>query len=332
MMTESRPRERRPTWAGPPDQEDGVSSYHVPVLVQEVLDFLRPAGTGVILDGTVGGGGHTRAILDACPACRVVAFDRDPEALEEARAALRDVSSRVELHLGEYGTAVEVARLDDGSLQGALLDLGVSSRQLDDPERGFAFRHGLSLDMRMAGPAGDASSAADILNEAPEGELYRIFREYGEVPQARSLAREIARRRSRRSFDTSDDLVAALTSVLGRPAGAQEKARAFMALRIEVNRELDQLALGLPRIRDALAPGGTFVVLSYHSLEDRLVKNSFREWSQACVCPPGLPLCTCRGVPLGTVLTRKPVRPNPAEAGVNPRARSARLRAWRKAA
>jgi 16S rRNA (cytosine1402-N4)-methyltransferase len=174
--------------------------------------------------------------------------------------------------------------------------------------------------------------AAGFLAEASEEELTRVFRELGEEPRARRLAREVVKRRATEPLASSDDLVAALSVSLGRSPTAQDKARIFQAVRIAVNGELESLERGLPALRDALREGGVLVVIAYHSLEDRLVKNAFREWSAACVCPPEVPMCTCRGRPLGETLTRKPVRPGDDELARNPRARSARLRAWRRAA
>jgi 16S rRNA (cytosine1402-N4)-methyltransferase len=299
-------------------------------MVAEVLDALAPEGGALILDGTVGGGGHTRAILRACSRCRVVAVDRDPEALEAARLALAPLRDRVRFLHAPFHEAVDDPEVRDRGLDGALLDLGVSSHQLDEPGRGFAFRRGIELDMRM--DPGQEADAARFLAEASQEELARVLREWGEEPRARRLAREIVKRRATAPLRTSDDLVAALTVTLGRPPSAQDKARVFQAVRIAVNEEIGSLERGLPALRDALNGGAVMVVIAYHSLEDRLVKHSFREWSRSCVCPPEMPACACRGRALGETLTRRPVVPSEAEISRNPRARSARLRAWRKAA
>jgi 16S rRNA (cytosine1402-N4)-methyltransferase len=307
-----------------------MSAYHEPVMADEVLAFLEPAGEALILDGTLGGGGHTRLILDACAGCRVVAVDRDPEALAEAEQALRAVRSRVRFLHARFDDACDDPEVRDRGLAGALLDLGVSSHQLDEEARGFAFRRGVALDMRM-----DTTQDVDairFLAVADEGELTRVFRDLGEEPRARRLAREIVKRRATEVMSTSDQLVAALSVALGKSPTAQDKARIFQAVRIAVNGEMEALERGLPALRDALNEGGVLVVIAYHSLEDRMVKNAFREWSAACVCPPELPVCVCRGRPLGETLTRKPLRPTDEEVERNPRARSARLRAWRRAA
>ncbi len=306
-----------------------MSEWHEPVMGTEVLELLEPSGDGLYLDGTVGGGGHTRLILEACDGCRVVAVDRDPEALEEARRALADLRGRVRFVNVRFDRATDDPEVRDRGLDGALLDLGVSSHQLDADGRGFTFRRGAPLDMRMSSEGRDARA---LLADASEEELARIFREYGEERRARRLAREVVKRRATEPLRTSDDLVAALSVALGRPPSAKEKARIFQALRIAVNDEMEALEAGLPAIRDVMKAGGVLVVIAYHSLEDRAVKNAFREWSRACVCPPELPVCTCRGEPLGETLTRKVMRPSEDEVRRNPRARSARLRAWRRAA
>jgi len=306
-----------------------VSSYHDPVMGDEVLAFLAPKDDGFYLDGTVGGGGHARMILEACDGCRIVAVDRDPEALEAARSALADVRGRVRFLKARFDAAPLDPEIRDRGVDGALLDLGVSSHQLDDDARGFTFRRGVSLDMRMGDEGRDARA---LLAEAEEQELVRIFREYGEERRARRLAAEVVKRRVTEPLRTSDDLVAALTVALGRPPSTKDKARIFQALRIAVNDELETLSAGLPVIRDVLNAGGVMVVIAYHSLEDRVVKNAFREWSRACICPPELPACVCRGEALGETLTRKVYRPSDEEVERNPRARSARLRAWRRAA
>lgn len=306
-----------------------MRGYHEPVLADVVLEFLAPAG-GLFFDGTVGGGGHTRRILNACPACRVVAVDRDPTALDAARRELEDFAPRVRFLHCRFDEAALDGEVQEVGLEGALLDLGVSSHQLDEDERGFAFRRGVALDMRMD-PESEMD-AARLLTEASEGRLTEVFRDLGEEPRARRLAREIVKRRATQPLRNSDDLVAALAVTLDRAPSAREKARIFQAVRIAVNGELEALERALPALRDVMKDGGVLVVIAYHSLEDRMVKNAFREWSRACVCPPELPVCVCRGHPLGETLTRHPVRPDDEEVARNPRARSARLRAWRRAA
>jgi 16S rRNA (cytosine1402-N4)-methyltransferase len=293
-----------------------MHAYHEPVLGAEVLDLLEPQGAGLYLDGTVGGGGHTRLILERCPKCRVLAVDRDGDAIEHARNSLAEFGDR--------------ALSEDESLDGALLDLGVSSHQIDVEARGFTFARGVALDMRMNAAGGP--DARSFLAEASEERLAQVFRDFGEEPKARRLAREVVKRRATSPLESSDDLVAALAVTLGRAPTMRDKARIFQAVRIAVNEELESLERGLPAIREVMRDGAVMVVISYHSLEDRLVKNAFREWSLACVCPPEVMRCVCRGRPLGETLTKKPVRPSEEEMRANPRARSARLRAWRRAA
>ncbi len=311
------------------ERTESPAGFHDPVLAREVVELMAPTGTGLYLDGTVGGGGHTAFLMDECSSCRIIAVDRDPDALEAARATLAQYGSRVRFIRARFDEALRSADLAE-PLAGVLLDLGVSSHQLDSDGRGFAFRSGVALDMRMNAAQTDLPNAAQILNSEPEQTLARIFHEYGEQPHSRRLARAVVERRSATPFRTSDDLVAVLYRTLGRAPKANEKARVFQALRIAVNEELASLERGLTEFREAMAPNARIVVISYHSLEDRLVKNAFREWSRSCVCPPEMPVCTCRGAPLGSVLTRKAVRPSDVEVRRNPRARSARLRAWSK--
>jgi 16S rRNA (cytosine1402-N4)-methyltransferase len=307
-----------------------ASPYHAPVLVEEVLSYLEPERGGLYLDGTLGGGGHTEAILVRAGAARVIGVDRDPEALAEAGGRLERFGGRARLVQGNFAEAVEAAEVVEGSLAGVLLDLGISSHQIDADARGFTFREGAPLDMRMAGSSEGESSAAELLNELEEEELADIFRQFGEERRARHLARIVGEMRARAPFERSEQLVEAVERAIPR-ATVQDRARIFQALRIAVNREIEALETALPEFREALEPGGVLVVLSYHSLEDRVVKDAFREWSRACVCPPHLPVCRCRGRPLGELLTRKSVTATEAEVAANPRARSARLRAWRKA-
>ena len=309
---------------------ESPAGFHDPALVQEVVEFMAPSGDGIYLDGTVGGGGHTAALLEECSSCRIIAVDRDPDALKAAKATLAPHGTRVRFIQCRFDEVLRSANLSE-PLAGVLLDLGVSSHQLDSDTRGFAFRAGVELDMRMDATRADTPSAAQVLNSEGEEALARIFQEYGEEPRSRRLARAVVERRASTPFRTSDDLVAVLYRTLGRAPRAKEKARIFQALRITVNEELASLERGLMEIRGAMAPNARIVVISYHSLEDRLVKNAFRDWSRSCVCPPGMPVCTCRGEALGSVLTRKAVRPSDLEVRRNPRARSARLRAWRKA-
>jgi len=304
------------------------SAYHAPVLAAETLEFLGSATR--VLDCTLGGGGHSRALLEA-GVQMVVGVDRDPEALAASAEHLEPFAGagRFSAIQSNYADIVSDRALSGMTFDGVLLDLGISSHQVDAEPRGFTFRIGAPLDMRM-GPDADRS-AADLLNDESEKSLAAMFRDYGDEPRAARLAREIVRRRATQAFATSDDLVKAIRAVLGPKSGAADFARLFQAVRIAVNDELPGLTRALPALRDRLDPGGTMVVIAYHSGEDRIVKNAFREWSAACICPPKQPVCTCRGRPLGTTLTRRAVTASEEETAANPRARSARLRAWRSA-
>jgi 16S rRNA (cytosine1402-N4)-methyltransferase len=296
-------------------------------MVREVLTYLQPERGGVYMDGTLGGGGHTEAILEHSDLARVIGVDQDPEALAVATNRLKKYGERVQIIRANFADAAESG---EEALAGALLDLGISSHHIDALERGFSFKEGAPLDMRMDNKTG--RSAADLLNHLSEEDLADIFYQYGEERRSRRLARDIVRHRKTKPFETSDDLVAAMYRSLGPRQEVQDKARIFQALRIAVNEELDVLDRVLPALRDRLAPEGVLVILSYHSLEDRRVKEAFREWSRDCVCPPEVLLCQCRGEALGKSLTKKPVLPSDEELQANPRARSAKLRAWRKAA
>ncbi len=304
-----------------------VNDFHQPAMLDEAVRYLAPQRGGVFLDGTLGGAGHAEAILRAGSEARLLATDRDEQSLERARERLATYGDRFSCVCGDFADAKELFGLGEGALAGVLLDLGVSSHQIDTRERGFSFRPGVPLDMRMSGRG---MTAADLLETASVDELTEIFRTYGEERRARRLAAEIVVNRKRSGLRTSDDLVRVVEDVWGRPPAASDLARIFQALRIAVNRELKSLERALPGLRDLLAPGGRFVVISYHSLEDRLVKRAFREWSRECVCPPELPVCQCRGRPLGRELTRGPDRPTAEEVERNPRSRSARLRTWER--
>lgn len=301
------------------------SAYHAPVLAAEVLSML--AGARRVLDGTLGGGGHALALLER--GADVTAIDRDPRALDAAGVRLAPFASagRFRAYEGNYAYPERIVQLDGVRFDGILLDLGVSSRQLDDAARGFSFRAGAPLDMRMGPDA--LTDAKALLGESDERELIRIFKEYGDEPRAGRLAREIVRRRATRAFETSDDLVNAIRGALGAKSDAGDFARLFQAVRIAVNGELSDLERALPALRDRLEPGGVMAVIAYHSGEDRIVKNAMRDWSTACVCPPRQPFCTCGGKAAGRLISRKAIVATPEETARNPRSRSARLRGYR---
>jgi 16S rRNA (cytosine1402-N4)-methyltransferase len=298
---------------------EGTTSYHVPVLLDAVLRAAR--GAHRVVDATLGDGGHTAALLSG--GAEVLGIDRDPEAIARSRRRLGE--DRIHYLQAAYASAEALEAISQFRPDFILLDLGVSSRQLDETDRGFTFRPGAPLDMKM-GDGGQ--TAADLLNEAAPEELEAIFRDYADERRARRLAGEIARRRQRQPFAISDDLVNAIRAVLGPKAGPSEFARIFQAVRIAVNDELTQLERALPAFRDALKPGGRLSIITYHSGEDRLVKHTFREWASRCICPPGVPMCTCRGRALGHIEPRRPVLPDEQELETNPRARSAKLRSF----
>ena len=305
------------------------TEYHAPVLAAEVVALLR--GAALVLDGTLGGGGHAAALLDSGVE-RVIGMDRDPDALASANVRLTDAAARGRFaaYQGNHAAIDAIPAIADLRFDGILLDLGISSHQIDDASRGFSFREGAPLDMRMGGRGDDSPSAAELLDGATDRELEQIFREYGDEPRAGRLAREIVRRRGTRPFTTSDDLVGAIRGALGPRTGPSDFARLFQAVRIAVNDELAGLAASLPSLRDRLRPGGTLAVIAYHSGEDRLVKHAFREWSTDCICPPRLPVCACGGDhALGETVTRRAIVASADEVARNPRARSAKLRAWR---
>ncbi len=303
------------------------SSYHAPVMVEEVVALFE--GAKEVLDCTLGGGGHTEALLAS--GSSVVALDRDEAAIEEARKRLAsyETSGRFRALQGNFGEIDRLSELSGRSFDGILADLGVSSHQIDADDRGFSFRPGVLLDMRMDRRA--TGTAADLLNTLDEAELSQIFHDYGDEPRAGRLAREIVRRRARKSMRVSDDLVDAIRGAYGARKGPADFARLFQAMRIAVNDELTTLERALPLLRDRLEPRGVLVVISYHSGEDRLVKHTMREWSLDCICPPRQLTCTCRGKALGELVNKRAIKASDAEATINPRSRSARLRAWRKA-
>jgi 16S rRNA (cytosine1402-N4)-methyltransferase len=308
------------------------SDYHRPVLLEESLALLALRPGSRVVDGTVGGGGHAEAILRATgPNGRLIGFDVDQDALAVAADRLAPFGDRVHLERASFRELGRVlAELDFGRVDAILLDLGVSSRQLDAPERGFRFAEGsadvTALDMRM--DARSERTAARLLMEATPEELERWFREYGELPGARRLAETIVETRRTAPLRTVRDLLQVVERA--RVGGGRKHHPAtlvFQALRISVNDELGALEEGLGAAIEALAPGGRLVVIAYHSLEDRIVKQRLRSEARGCVCPPRQPVCTCGRTPRLRLLGRRAVRPRDEETRENPRARSARLRA-----
>ncbi|WP_442900196.1 16S rRNA (cytosine(1402)-N(4))-methyltransferase RsmH [Geoalkalibacter sp.] len=310
-----------------------MAEGHVPVMPKEVLEYLQPSGGGIFLDGTLGGAGHARLILEAAaPAGRLIGLDRDPAALGRARKLLADQGARVVLFHRNFAEMAQVAaELGIAGVDGILLDLGVSSYQLDEAERGFSFRSDAPLDMRMDPSVG--STAAEILESAEERELERIFRDFGEERFARRIARRVVEIRRTQPLRTTSELAELVRETVpgGKVPGRIHPAtRVFQALRIFVNDELRHVEEGLRQAVDLLLPGGRLVVISFHSLEDRIVKHYFREEARGCICPPRVPRCVCGHLPRVELLTRRGVRPAAEEVEANSRSRSAVLRAVRR--
>ena len=303
---------------------------HKSVMPTEVLDLLDPKPGGVYLDGTLGGAGHARLILEeSAPDGVLIGLDRDPEALTAAQGVLASYQERVVLRQENYVAAPKVlAELGIAGLDGMLLDLGVSSRQLDTAERGFSFREDGPLDMRMGPDA--PSTAAEVLGSYDEYELKRIFRDYGEERWAGRIARRIVATRLEAPLETTRQLAELVRDSVpkGRvPSRIHPATRVFQALRIYINDELGSLQTMLANMIDLLNPGGRFVVISFHSLEDRLVKRAFRQEAKGCQCPPRAPICICGRLPRAEMLTRKGLKATAEEVANNPRARSAIVRA-----
>ena len=297
-----------------------TSFRHEPVLATEVIDFLRPAPGRTIIDGTLGGGGHSGLLLKG--GARVIAFDRDPAALAHSRGELAHFGVDFTALEGNFSTApTELAARGITSIDGVLLDLGVSSHQLDTAERGFSFQREGPLDMRM-GRSG--LTAADLVNTLPAAELARIFREYGDEPRAIQFAARIVRAREKKLLETTAELAELIAA--GRQGPRHPATRVFQALRIAVNDEIGSLERALPAFASLLSPGGRMAVITFHSLEDRIVKHFFRRHSVAEIDDPTWPAPKPNPERLFDLLTPRSVTASPVELASNPRSRSARLR------
>ena len=300
---------------------------HQPVLYHEIILALQPKNKGLYVDGTLGAGGHARGILEACaPDGRLLGLDVDPQALALARKTLAPYGERARLMQASYDSLTETLRtIGWEKLDGILLDLGLSSMQLDTPERGFSFQHDAPLDMRFD-PA-SPTTAADLVNTLPGDELADLIYVYGEERASRRIARAIVRARP---LQTTGQLAAVIESVLPRRGRIHPATQTFQALRIAVNQELDRVETFLPQAVAALKSGGRLAIISFHSLEDRIVKEYFRRESRDCICPPRQPICTCGHTATLKEISRKPITPGEAEIAANPRARSAKLRVVEK--
>ncbi len=302
-----------------------MQNFHQPVLLNEVLEFLGNS-KGFFLDGTIGGGGHSKVLLEKNETIEIIGIDKDPRALEEAKQILEPWKEKVRFFHGDFKDfEVYIGELGITGFGGVLLDLGVSSYQLNRPERGFSYHQDGPLDMRMDPTSG--KTAADLLNGFPVHDLSRIFKEYGEERWAKKIAGKIEKRRKEKRIETTRELAEIITQTVPHDRGGHPARRVFQALRIAVNDELKGLGKTIEKMVDFLNPQGRMGIITFQSLEDRLVKNVFRKLSQ-CNCPKNLP-CVCTG-PQIKILTKKPVEPSEEEVEQNRRARSSKLRVIEK--
>jgi len=302
---------------------------HKPVLLNEVIQHLGCTPGKLFVDGTVGGGGHARAILEkTAPDGRLIGIDWDESALARARFNLKSYSQRLVLVRDNFARMGSIlAQLQIQAVDGILLDLGLSSFQVDEAARGFSFSQPGPLDMRM--DTRRKTTAADLINTFREEELAELIREFGEERWSRRIARKIIRARAEETIDTTERLAAEVVAAIPRDKRSRQRhpaTRTFQALRLAVNQEIDNLRIFLQNALGWLQPGARLAVISFHSLEDRLVKQTFTNWALPCRCPTQLPLCRCEGVPLARLVFKKPLVPTPEEIAANPRARSGRLR------
>lgn len=305
--------------------QDPKRKYHQPVMTREIVELFESIDGGVLVDATYGGGGHSRSLLSSYPALEIIGIDRDRAAIE------RPVPDRVRLHqraFSEMGELLEELGVE--AVDGVLFDLGVSGHQLDTAARGFSYREAGPLDMRM-GPD-SPHSADEIVNEWPEKRLAKIISWYGEERFATRIARAIVAARPVSDTARLADIVRTAIPAATRRTGGHPARRTFQAIRIAANEELEEVGSAIEIALDRLTEGGRCVVISYHSLEDRIVKRAFAERAQGCICPPEFPVCRCGITPSLRLINRKPLRPSDEEVAANPRARSAKVRAAEKVA
>jgi 16S rRNA (cytosine1402-N4)-methyltransferase len=302
---------------------------HIPVLAGELINALDPAPGAVVVDCTFGAGGHARLVADRIgPTGELVCIDRDPHAEEHFASLAAEARCATRFIHGDYADVLPELIAEGLAADLVYLDLGISSMQVDARERGFSYSYDAPLDMRMDPSAG--IDARTVVNEWPEARLAQVIRQYGEERYARAIAREIARRRRKAPLETTTDLVDAIKRAVPTPAqfaGGHPARRTFQAIRIAVNEELDSLERALPAGWELLRPGGRMAAISFHSLEDRMVKRFFADRARGCICPPDLPVCACGREPEAELITRRAVRPSEGEVAHNPRAGSGRLRA-----
>ena len=301
---------------------------HKSVLLDETIEGLKIKPDGIYLDGTLGGGGHSSEICRRLSGGRLIGIDQDAEAIAAATERLEPFREKVTLVRDNYCNAPAVVKsLGLEGVDGIVLDLGVSSYQLDNVERGFSYRYDTALDMRM--DTRQSLSAKEIVNEYPERELYRIIRDYGEDQFAKNIAKHIAAARKDRPIETTgelNELIKAAIPAKMRANGGHPSKRTFQAIRIECNHELDVLKNSLDELIGLLNPGGRICIITFHSLEDRIVKSAFRKNENPCTCPPDFPVCVCGKESQGKVITRKPILPGAQELETNSRSKSAKLR------
>ena len=312
-----------------PNVLQASATDHVPVLADEVHRLLAVQPGETVVDATFGAGGHARLLAaDLRGRGKLIAIDRDPDVRRYFDRFQRDAGVQTRLLRGDFSVVLEQLASNDVKADAILLDLGVSSMQLDRPERGFSYAADAPLDMRMD-PSAEIS-ARELVNDSSERDLQTIFRRYGEERYARQIAKAIVRRRRQEPFERTADLVETIRAAIPAPARFGEghpAKRVFQALRIAVNDELGALEVALPAAFSMLRPGGRLAVISFHSLEDRIVKQFLREEERGCVCPPDFPVCVCGREPKLRALNRRPIKAGPAELAANPRASSGRLRA-----
>jgi 16S rRNA (cytosine1402-N4)-methyltransferase len=298
--------------------------YHKPVLLDKVIEYLITEKSGTYFDGTVGGGGHSKEILKNLNSNgKLIGIDVDSDVIEIAENNLKLYKDNLTLKMGNYADILEI--LKDKKADGILLDLGISSFQIDNPKRGFSYLTDCDLDMRMANNLGN--KASDIISNYSKSELTEIFKKYGEERRSKIISSSIVKSRMKDKIKTSYELRKIIEKSIPNKNKIKTISRIFQSLRIEVNKELDNLENFLKIFTKTLKIGGRIVIISYHSLEDKLVKRYFKQFSKGCICPPNIPLCICGGEKLLKILTKKPVRPSRDEINTNPRARSAKLRA-----
>lgn len=306
---------------------------HKSVLLHETVDSLNIRPDGIYVDGTLGGGGHALEVLKRLgPKGRLIGIDQDADAIKAAAERLESMKEQITIVRNNYRNIQEVLEsLGISKADGIYLDLGVSSYQLDTAERGFTYRENAPLDMRM--DQRNEKTAADIVNEYGEMELYRMIRDYGEDRFAKNIAKHIVREREKSRIETTDQLVEIIKAAIPakiRAEGGHPAKRTFQAIRIELNKELEVLNESIDTMIRLLNPGGRLSIITFHSLEDRIVKNRFRTNENPCICPPDFPVCVCGRKSMGKVVTRKPILPNETEIEENKRSKSSKLRVFER--